>query len=96
MQFPRVKSVTAIGKYKLFITFFDSTEGEYDVSNFVGKGVFRTWDIDNNFFKVSINPTSGAITWSGELDIDTINAYCTIKGVGVDEYLRSKQHYVQN
>ncbi|MCW3106770.1 MAG: hypothetical protein JWQ09_1276 [Segetibacter sp.] len=63
------------------------------MSELAGKGVFKSWDTDNNFFKVSINPGSGTITWPGELDIDTINAYCKIKGVDVDQYLNSKQHY---
>ncbi len=70
--------------YKLFVTFFDSTEGVYDVSHLAGKGVFESWEADNNFFKVSVNPESGAITWPGELDIDTINAYCKVKGVDAD------------
>ncbi|HLL43745.1 MAG TPA: DUF2442 domain-containing protein [Segetibacter sp.] len=81
MKFPKLISVTAIGKYKLYVRFSDASEGEYDVSHLAGKGVFKTWDTDNNFFKVSINTESGAITWPGELDIDTINVYCKMKGV---------------
>lgn len=93
MQFPKVKSVTAVVKYKLAVSFSDGTEGEYDVAHLTGKGVFKTWDIDDNFFKVSVNPQSGAITWPNELDIDTINTYCKIKGIDVQEYLESKQHH---
>ena len=93
MQFPKIKSVTAIGKYKLYVRFSDASEGEYDVSHLAGKGVFKSWDTNNNFSKVFISTESGAITWPGELDIDTINAYCKIKGVEVDEYLNSKQHH---
>ena len=93
MKFPKLISVTAIGKYKPYVRFSDASEGEYDVSHLAGKGVFKSWDTDNNFSKVSINTESGAITWPGELDIDTINAYCKIKGVEVDEYLNSKQHH---
>ncbi len=93
MQFPKIKSVTAKEKYMLYIIFSDATEGEYDVSSLAGKGVFKIWDVDDNFSQVYINPDSGAITWPGELDIDTISAYCNIKGVDVDEYLNSKQHH---
>ena len=81
MKFPELISVTAIGKYKLYVRFSDASEGEYDVSHLAGKGVFKSWDADNNFCKVSINTDSGAITWPGELDIDTINVYCKMKGV---------------
>jgi hypothetical protein len=93
MKFPEIISVTAIGKYKIYVRFSDATEGEYDVGHLADKGVFKSWDADNNFSKVSINTESGAITWPGELDIDTINAYCQIKGLDVDTYLNSKQQH---
>ncbi len=93
MQFPKIESVKAIGKYKLFIRFSDASEGEYDVSHLAGKGVFKSWDTDKNFSKVSVNPESGAITWPGELDIDTINAYCKIKGIDISSYLNSQQQH---
>ncbi len=58
--------------------FTDNTKADYDVSYLGGKGVFKCWDSDNNFYKVFINPESGSISWSGELDIDTIKVYCII------------------
>ena len=93
MKFPQIISVTAIGKYKLYVRFSDASEGEYNVGHLAGKGVFKSWDIDNNFLKVSINTESGAVTWPGELDIDTINIYCKINGLDVDEYLNSTQQH---
>jgi hypothetical protein len=65
----------------LKVHFTDGTQGVYEVSDLSGQGVFKIWDIDNNFFKVFINKESGAISWPGEIDIDTINAYCSIKGI---------------
>lgn len=93
MKFPEIISVTAIGKYKLYVRFSDATEGEYDVSHLAGKGVFKSWDINDNFSKVSINNESGAIMWPEELDIDTINVYCKINRLDVDAYLHSKQQH---
>ena len=93
MKFPKITSVTAIGKYKLYVRFSDGSEGEYDVSHLAGKGVFKSWDTDNNFSKVSINTESGAINWPGDLDIDTISVYCKIKDLDVDAYLSSKQQH---
>jgi hypothetical protein len=80
MQFPKIISVEAITKYKLKVHFNDGTQGMYELSDLAGQGVFKTWDIDNNFFKVFINKESGAISWPVEIDIDTINAYSAIKG----------------
>jgi Protein of unknown function (DUF2442) len=92
MQFPKIKSVTTIEKYILRIVFADGTEGDYDISHLSGKGVFKAWDTDKMFYKVFINPESGAISWPGELDVDTINIYCAIKGISVDSYLTKEHH----
>ena len=92
MKFPKIKLVKAIAKYKLHVEFDDGTEGVYDVSHLAGQGIFKAWDVNNNFDKVFISKESGAITWPGELDIDTINIYCKIKSIEVDEYLNPERY----
>ncbi len=92
MQFPRVKAVTALEKYLVHVVFTDGTEGNYNLSHLAGKGVFKNWDLNNNFYNVFVNEESGAISWPEELDIDTINMYCSIKGINVDSYLTKEQH----
>ena len=92
MELPKIKSVTAVKKYLLHVVFADGTEGDYDISHLAGKGIFKTWDANNNFYKVFINPESGAISWSGELDIDTINVYCAVNNINVDAYLTQADH----
>ncbi len=96
MQFPKITSVKAIEKYRLRVQFNDGTKGVYDVGHLAGKGVFKIWDDVNNFDKVSVSKDSGAITWPGELDIDTINIYCKIKGINVDEYLNLEHSYASH
>ena len=91
MEFPVIKSVSAVRNYLLHVAFEDGTEGNYDVNHLAGKGVFLSWDSDNNFFKVGISNESGAITWPGEIDIDTINVYCVIKEIDVDTFLMKHQ-----
>lgn len=83
---PTILSVKAIDKYKILVKFNESTEGTYDLSHLAGKGVFKVWDEDDSFIQVYINPESGAITWPGELDIDTITVYCALKNIAVDEF----------
>jgi hypothetical protein len=87
-------SVKAVEKYKIFIQFNDGTEGVYNLQNCAGKGVFKTWEEDDNFFKVFISSESGAITWPNEIDIDTYNAYCIIRGISPEEFFKlSKKEY---
>ncbi|MGI8951035.1 MAG: DUF2442 domain-containing protein [Chitinophagaceae bacterium] len=86
MQFPKLISVKTIEKYKIHVQFNDGTEGIYDVSDLAGKGAFKSWDIDNKFFKVFINPETNVIAWDEMLEIDTLNCYLQIKGITFEEY----------
>ena len=88
----KIHSVQALEKYKLQLLFSDGTAGVYDAGHLAGKGVFSSWDINDNFNNVFIHPESGAISWPGDIDIDSINLYCTIKGIKVDSFLLSQQH----
>jgi hypothetical protein len=51
MKFPKIKAVTAIKKYILHVEFTDGTKGNYDVEFLAGKGVFKSWDKDDNSSK---------------------------------------------
>ncbi len=93
MQFPKIISVEAIEKYKLKIKFADQTSGIYDVSDLAGKGVFKIWDTNDNFLKAVVNADSGAISWPGEIEIDTINAYCSIKGISPEAYFQNQMDH---
>ncbi len=89
MPFPKIIAVKAIGNYKLQIHFNDETRGGYDLAHLAGKGIFKQWDADNNFSKVFIDEASGAISWPGDIDLDTLNIYCKIKGITTDNYLHT-------
>lgn len=93
---PEITKVTAIEKYKLFVRFDDGVEGILDLGDVAGKGVFSSWDVKNNFFEVYIGPESKAITWPDEIDIDTYNAYCIIKGISPEDYFTQKEQHATN
>lgn len=86
MTFPKVISVAPADKYRIRIKFNDGTEGMIDLSDVAGKGVFKAWDTDDNFSKVYINEESGAITWSGNIDIDILNCYLQIKDITYEQF----------
>jgi hypothetical protein len=91
MNHPKLKSVQSLNKYRIQILFDDGTTGVLDLSDLAGKGAFMLWDEDDNFNKVFINEESGAITWPGNLDIDTLTAWLQVKGVTYDEYKLTSQ-----
>lgn len=98
MIHPKLLSVKALEKYRVHIQFEDGAEGILELSDFAGKEAFKLWDVDDNFNKVSINEESGAITWPGNLDIDTLTAWLTLKGLIYDEYkstLKKQSHAIR-
>jgi uncharacterized protein DUF2442 len=54
--------------YKLWLKYAEGVEGEVDLSDLVGKGVFRLWDAPNAFENVSIGE-SGEIRWGEQVDL---------------------------
>lgn len=93
---PKIESVEALSKYKLHVVFKDGVKGVLDLWDCAGKGVFKSWDDNENFFNVFISPESGAITWPNEIDIDTYNAYCTIKGISPEQYFEQTETHAKN
>ena len=61
--------------YRLWVRFEDGTAGEISVSHLVGKGVFKVWEDEAEFLKVSIDEESGTVTWPGGLDLAPDSIY---------------------
>ncbi len=76
--------VKALKNYRLFIKFSEGVEGEVDLSEFVGKGVFKLWDDYGKFEQVHIGP-SREIAWNDQVDMDSINMYLKITGKKVED-----------
>jgi hypothetical protein len=92
MAHPKIISLNVAGKYSIQLAFSDGTQGVVDLSALAGKGVFKAWDVDGNFQKAFINLESGAVSWPGSLDIDTLNCYLQIKGLSYEEFKAKSQH----
>lgn len=86
MNFPKLLEVKAVEKYRLWLSYDDGTTGYLDLSHLAGKGVFSSWDVDDNFFKVHVNPILHGITWSDDLDICPNNAYLKLRGISFEEW----------
>jgi len=65
----RVVAVRPSEGYRLWVRFDDGTEGEVDLSDLVGKGVFAAWQDRAEFLKVFIDPESHTLAWPGGIDI---------------------------
>jgi hypothetical protein len=63
----------------------DGVEGEVDLSNLAGKGVFKAWYSAGVFEQVKIG-TSGEIEWIGVGDLCPDALYLKLTGKPVEDY----------
>ena len=72
MDFKRVKIVACKPRphYRVWIRFDDGLEGEVDLSDLVGKGVFEAWKSVEFFNQVRIDPKSDTLAWGEDIDLD--------------------------
>ncbi len=80
----KLVEVKAKPNFRLWLRYEDGAEGELDLSNLVGQGVFSYWNDPNNFERVYIGEC-GQISWSDELDICPDSAYLDITGKKAEE-----------
>ena len=75
----RLVQVEARPKFRLWVKFADGVEGEVDLSDVAGRGVFTRWtDTPDEFARVVIDEVSGAPHWPGDLDVAPDRLYAEI------------------
>ena len=72
MEFKRTKIVACrpLSHYRVWIRFDDGLEGEVDLSDLVGKGVFEAWRSVPFFNQVRIDPRTDTLAWGDDIDLD--------------------------
>jgi len=78
---PKLCEITPLPGLRLFLRYEDGVEGEVDVSDMAGRGVFIAWDDRKLFDQVAISPESGAPTWPGEIDLCPDALYLELTGM---------------
>jgi hypothetical protein len=80
----RPVSIKALPNYRIYIRFSDGVEGEVDLSDLVGQGVFEAWN-DRRFFEgVHIGPDR-QIQWSDEIELCPDSIYLKLTGKTPEE-----------
>ena len=80
----RPSAVQAIGRYRIWLRYDDGTEGEIDLSDLAGRGVFAAWDNPGVFAEVKLG-SHGAIEWPGDLDLCPDALYLRLTGKRPEE-----------
>ena len=65
--------------FKVWVRFENGVEGEADLSDLAGRGVFKRWtDNPAEFSEVSVDPESGTLIWPGGLDVAPERLYSEV------------------
>ena len=76
--------VKALTNYWIWIRFDDGVEGEIDLSDFAGHGVFKAWE-DRAFFENVKVAEYEAITWPGDLSLCSDMLYMRLTGKRLED-----------
>ena len=80
----RPVSVRAVSSYRIHLNFSDGTEGEVDLSDLAGKGVFVAWN-DRAFFERVRIGEHREIKWSDEIELCPDSLYLKLTGKAPEE-----------
>ncbi|PZD73361.1 hypothetical protein C1752_02177 [Acaryochloris thomasi RCC1774] len=80
--------VKALPNYRLWLRYSNGTEGEVDLSDLAGKGIFKVWDDYNAFENVHIGEQR-EIAWSDQIDLCPDALYLRLTGRSPEEIFPS-------
>ena len=86
--------VKPLKNYRLYVKFSDGAQGEIDLSELAGKGVFALWNDYSRFEAVSIG-SAGELVWSDVVDLDGLGIYLKLTGKKPEDILpklRERSH----
>jgi hypothetical protein len=81
---PKPVEVRALPSYRIWLRYDDGTEGEADLSDIAGRGVFAAWNDPTFFASVRIG-SHGAIEWGSDLDLCPDAMYMRLTGKSPEE-----------
>lgn len=79
----RPVEVKAQDEYRIWLRYSDGVSGEIDLSELVGRGVFRAWNDRAFFDKVYVSP-HGSIAWSSDIEICSDALYGDLTGKSIE------------
>ena len=81
---PQPVEVKALKNFRIWLRYDDGAEGEVDLSDVAGRGVFKAWN-DPEFFNTVRLGSHGAIEWGTEIDICPDAMYLRLTGKTPEE-----------
>jgi hypothetical protein len=83
--------VKALPNYRLYLEFSDGAKGQVDLSDLVGKPVFKPWSDPHFFQKVHIGDHR-EIKWNDEIELCADSVYLKLTGKTPEELFPKLRH----
>ena len=80
----KIAEVKVLQGYRLWLRYADGVEGEVDLSDLSGRGVFAAWN-ERRFFESVRIDESGALAWGDDLDLCPDALYFRLTGKTPEE-----------
>ena len=90
----RAIEVKPLPGYRIWVRFEDGVEGETDLADLAGRGVFAAWDDRATFEAVRVGG-SGELTW-GDVDLSAESLYLRITGQSPEDILPGLRQLAQH
>lgn len=90
----KIESVKYVDGYTLHVKFTDGVEGHIELSDLVGKGIFK--EIQNEALFAKLYTTGYSIAWSEELEIDSDAIYMEITGKSISDIAPQNPAHASN
>lgn len=84
MALPKPVEVKSLANYRIWLRYSDGIEGEVDLSDLAGRGVFEAWN-DPAFFRTVHIASHGAVEWGSEIDLCPDALYMQLTGKSPEE-----------
>ena len=75
----KIAEVKVLQGYRLWLRYADGVEGEVDLSDLSGRGVFAAWN-ERRFFESVRIDESGALAWGDSIDLCPDALYLRLTG----------------
>jgi len=76
----KITEARALVPYRLYVKFSDGVEGEIELSDLAGQGVFAAWNDPKVFEQLRISPTRRSLEWKNRIDLCADSLYMRVTG----------------